>query len=100
MCTKQQILFPVNKNLLWFYSVVVITFGFDPNNPGSNPGRTYYIFFQFTIFSNIVLRMLYLSINMWHIGEYRSLKYLYNIFIFTLMAMYRYAVEMLCFFEM
>lgn len=44
--------------------------------------------------------MLYLSINMWPIGEYRSLKYLYNIFIFTLMAMYRYAVEILCFFEM
>ena len=22
------------------YSVVVITFGFDPNNPGSNPGTT------------------------------------------------------------
>lgn len=46
------------------------------------------------------MRMLYLSIIMWHISEYRSLKYLYNIFIFTLMAMYRYAVEMLCFFEM
>ncbi len=31
----------------WFdnirlYSVVVITFGFDPNNPGSNPGTTYH----------------------------------------------------------
>ena len=24
----------------WSYSVVVITFGFDPDNPGSNPGRT------------------------------------------------------------
>lgn len=24
----------------WLYSVVVITFGFDPNNPGSNPGTT------------------------------------------------------------
>ena len=26
------------------YSVVVITFGFDPNNPGSNPGRTFFAF--------------------------------------------------------
>ena len=27
------------------YSVVVITFGFDPNNPGSNPGTTYIFLF-------------------------------------------------------
>ena len=27
----------------WFYSVVVITFGSDPNNPGSNPGRTFFM---------------------------------------------------------
>lgn len=35
------------------YSVVVITFGFDPNNPGSNPGTT--LFFNdyfFTFFPN------------------------------------------------
>lgn len=24
----------------WLYSVVVITFGSDPNNPSSNPGTT------------------------------------------------------------
>ncbi|CUM54524.1 unnamed protein product [Debaryomyces fabryi] len=24
------------------YSVVVITFGFDPDNPGSNPGTTFF----------------------------------------------------------
>ncbi len=24
----------------WFYGVTVSTFGFDPNNPGSIPGRT------------------------------------------------------------
>ena len=28
----------------WLYSVVVITFGFDPNNPGSNPGTTCFFF--------------------------------------------------------
>ena len=27
----------------WLYSVVVITFGFDPDNPGSNPGTTYFL---------------------------------------------------------
>lgn len=25
----------------WLHSVVVITFGSDPNNPGSNPGVTF-----------------------------------------------------------
>ena len=27
-----------------FYSVVVITFGFDPDNPGSNPGKTLFLY--------------------------------------------------------
>lgn len=29
-----------NSKKFWSYSVEVITFGFDPDNPGSNPGRT------------------------------------------------------------
>ena len=32
-------------NIKWLYSVVVITFGFDPNNPGSNPGTTFFFVF-------------------------------------------------------
>ncbi|KAK5779298.1 hypothetical protein RI543_003188 [Arxiozyma heterogenica] len=36
---------------LRFYSVVVITFGFDPNNPGSNPGRTF-----FALIENLISR--------------------------------------------
>ncbi|CUM56049.1 unnamed protein product [Debaryomyces fabryi] len=32
------------------YSVVVITFGFDPDNPGSNPGTTFF-FARFQFFS-------------------------------------------------
>ena len=31
-------------NKIRLYSVVVITFGFDPDNPGSNPGTTFFIF--------------------------------------------------------
>ncbi|KAK6459395.1 uncharacterized protein RJT20DRAFT_124619 [Scheffersomyces xylosifermentans] len=31
--------------LKWLYSVVVITFGSDPNNPSSNPGMTYHFTF-------------------------------------------------------
>ena len=30
----------VTRIVRWFHSVVVITFGSDPNNPGSNPGGT------------------------------------------------------------
>ena len=30
---------------VWFHSVVVITFGSDPNNPGSNPGGTSFFVF-------------------------------------------------------
>ena len=29
------------ESIGWFHSVVVITFGSDPNNPGSNPGGTF-----------------------------------------------------------
>ena len=36
---------------IWFHSVVVITFGSDPNNPGSNPGGTSLSCFAFQIFS-------------------------------------------------
>ena len=29
------------ESIGWFHSVVVITCGSDPNNPGSNPGGTF-----------------------------------------------------------
>ncbi len=29
------------QNREWFYSVVVITLGSDPGDPGSSPGRTF-----------------------------------------------------------
>ena len=32
-------------NINRLYSVVVITFGSDPNNPSSNPGATFFRFF-------------------------------------------------------
>ena len=38
VCTST--IFPLIRNCR-SYSVVVITFGFDPDNPGSNPGRTF-----------------------------------------------------------
>ena len=38
-------LFNTSVQFIWLYSVVVITFGFDPDNPGSNPGTTYFLVF-------------------------------------------------------
>ena len=34
---------------IWLYSVVVITVGFDPTNPGSNPGTTLLFFVAFAL---------------------------------------------------
>ena len=51
------ILIPVHQvtisqeSIGWFHSVVVITFGSDPNNPGSNPGGTSLSCFAFQIIS-------------------------------------------------
>ena len=50
--TARSLLHPKTLRL---YSVVVITFGFDPNNPGSNPGTTYFfwLFLIIMFFSHL-----------------------------------------------
>ena len=60
----------------WSYSVVVITFGFDPDNPGSNPGRTsflqkshrLFIFLHLLIVKNSLVRVSWKAIPESHIS--------------------------------
>ncbi len=44
---------PFKYTTIRLYSVVVITFGFDPNNPGSNPGTTYFFYFFFVTVTSL-----------------------------------------------
>lgn len=45
------------------HSVVVITFGSDPNNPSSNPGGTFNFFFYITTSGMSAIHAQYLSVS-------------------------------------
>ena len=55
----------LQNNKVWLYSVVVITFGFDPNNSGSNPDTTFLLpLCTWFFYENITVSVLLTTVDL------------------------------------